>query len=310
MDRRSLSLDDAKAPNPKVPPITEMPERGPPLLIQGYSNPESNRRGYANAKERLTPRVTPPRDYAPRDYPEIPPARTMPPVPVQPTAPVPRQARPPTPSQLRIPGNERPPSLEDPTYAEQHEYEKMRIVSDVIRNLPPWHLNLEPLPLAPRAEVQLPFAKAPSLSIRHIAPPLAVLPSQTAQFPTEMPATFAGFQEAQFRPPQPRVRPPMPPTHSPYVRREPPMIQPNQVMTYAEVEAMIDALLHPPPQSMLSPQRAYAGSPDPIMGRLTYEARAPIGADITTIEDQLALPHNAKYEDLVNRARTFGQPPP
>lgn len=46
------------------------------------------------------------------------------------------------------------------------------------------------------------------------------------------------------------------------------------------------------------------------MGRLQYEARDPIATDITTIEALLALPPNAKSQDLVNRARTFDLPLP
>ena len=41
---------------------------------------------------------------------------------------------------------------------------------------------------------------------------------------------------------------------------------------------------------------------------MAYEAHEPVARDIATIEEQLALPPNAKYEDLVFSARMFDRP--
>lgn len=93
-------------------------------------------------------------------------------------------------------------------------------------------------------------------------------------------------------------------------------------MTYAEVEAMINARLNHPPQSMLvsagprnTPHQApvYARderqSDEPARDRLAYEAREPLDGDISTTVEQLALPPNAKCEYLIRRARMFDRPP-
>ena len=95
-------------------------------------------------------------------------------------------------------------------------------------------------------------------------------------------------------------------------------------MTYAVVEAMINARPNRPPQSMLvsagagnaPPQESLCphaenlvGIYEPAIERLTYEGREPMESDISTIEEQLARPPNAKYEDLVRRARMFAQSP-
>ena len=91
-------------------------------------------------------------------------------------------------------------------------------------------------------------------------------------------------------------------------------------MTYAEVEAMTNARLRSQPQSMFPPVRHYAPPPmrqhhnaehvyrEPALDRLAYEAREPASHDVVGIEDELPIPHNAKYDDLGYRERMFDQP--
>ena len=109
-------------------------------------------------------------------------------------------------------------------------------------------------------------------------------------------------------------------------------------MTYAEVEQLINARLYPPPilqptlsppqqqtqfattsgqQSMLSTPMPltigqdpiqYQHAHDPLIPRLAYEAGEPRNADISCIEEELGMPRNPKFTDLLNRARVFDQP--
>ena len=84
---------------------------------------------------------------------------------------------------------------------------------------------------------------------------------------------------------------------------------------------MFNARLHPPPQSMLPPIRHYAPPPtmqlrqiaeqvyrEPALGRLTSEAREPLTYDLSIIDEQLSIPYNAKFEDIVYSARMFDPP--
>ena len=201
----------------------------------------------------------------------------------------------------------------------------MRSIPATVQSLllPPGHLNIAPLPIQPAHQ---PFVKnSPPIS-RRIAPPLAVLSDQNVPTHADSHSAFMGFRRSQFRPPQAQVRPRIPMLQAPYQ----PQIRPNHVMTYAEVEALINARLNPPPQSMLPPKSmlspqsmlpprqvyantsdappAYALTPDPSIARLTYEAREPIGSDVPSIEAQLGIPNNARFEDLVTGARMFDHP--
>ena len=322
MGRRCRDSAEAKSDNPKVKPTTEMPDHGPPLVIQCFSRPthvENPVPERPKTKARLTRRVSSPHDQM--NFPE-PPPRTG-----TPTSP--RLARSPTPSQLSLPENERPPSWEESVLGEQiemgdivdekPEYENMRRIPDAFRQLPPGHLNVDPEAILQTAPS--PFEKAHPHR-RHIAPPfMAVLPCDARY---TMPPESIGEMSSQsnhaphFRGVQPaRMRP----NHAvaPYPRAVQPTPLSGKMMTYEEVEAMINARMHPPPQSMLPPVRHYARPPpeqlhderayrEPVLRRLAYEAREPASADIAGIEGELAIPPNAKFEDLVYRARMFDQP--
>ena len=161
--------------------------------------------------------------------------------------------------------------------------------------------------------------------------------------------TFRGFEarpisHAQFRPPQsvPRQTQQF---GSPYAQQTRPVFRPDQVLTYAEVEAMINARLNPPPPELIAPvqtsqhqmmqqsqQHAFQPQMTPQQSMLHMQNPTPAPqtlhpcemhptvdpvtvtgfttnmADLQTAEEQLNLPRNPKFVDLLDRARKFDGP--
>ena len=143
---------------------------------------------------------------------------------------------------------------------------------------------------------------------QEIAPPLlAVLPSNENIYRYNQ---FPGFQPVRSRPES--ARPPqMHVPVAPYPPHTPVGPQPGGMLTYEDVDAMINARMREPHPALVQPipqdYQNMTAIHDSAIDRLTYEAGAS-SYDIASIEEQLNIPHNAQFGDLVYRARTFDKP--
>ena len=397
MGRRCLDLDAAKADNPKVVPTSVLPSHGPPILVQG-TRLKGNQMVPAKAKAVLTPRRKPPRDSpSGMCMPEVHPL-SQPTTHSATTSERLRNTRSPTPSQLSLPELERPPSWDFATVRDSPSPPivptRMRthsIAANELDRLPPGYLShasiasvrtqtshdnfssieqlsteqfgsqhaqgmIDPQPfvkatLRPRSTNQM------TMPASHFNQPRQ--PDPRAEYARNAFSVFSHMETAQqqFRPPH-QIRPVPQCPNTPYGAQPRPTFRPDQVMTYAEVEAILNARLNPPPpilaqkdhmyqqsmlqpqsmlqtQSMLQPQSMLQQQPmshapqamfqtptnalgeghsstattiDPVLNRLTQEAYGPMQLDIASVEEQLGLPHNPKFADLVARARQFDMP--